>query len=333
MKTQYLKLSIASLAIGIFIGSFQNCARDLESSQAGLNSLSSDTQVPLVNIDSPTSGQTLTSTFAANVSASDNAGISLVEFFVDDVKRGELASAPFSFSIDSTTLSNGSHKLNAKATDLNGNTSQSADVMVTIQNVIDTAIPTATLTAPTSGATVQGNVTLSATATDDVGVVGVQFFVDNSPVGAEDLTSPYSISWISTTVANGSHTIKARARDAAGKTGDSTNITVTVNNPDVVSPSVSVTSPAGGATISGTVTVSASASDNVGVTKVRFYLDGVFLVEDTTAPYSVSWDTTAGSTPSTPSYPNGNYAITAEAFDAANNSTLSTAVNVTVSNN
>ena len=55
-----------------------------------------------------------------------------------------------------------------------------------------------------------------------------------------------------------------------------------------------MTAPAAGATVSGTVTVSASASDNVGVAGVQFLLDGASLgAEDTTAPYAISWNTTA----------------------------------------
>ena len=63
--------------------------------------------------------------------------------------------------------------------------------------------------------------------------------------------------------------------------------------PDTTAPTVSVTAPANGATVTGTVTVSATASDNVGVAGVQFLLDGVNLgAEDTSSPYAVSWNTT-----------------------------------------
>ena len=90
--------------------------------------------------------------------------------------------------------------------------------------------------------------TVSANASDNVGVAGVQFKVDGTNVGAEDTTAPYSISWNSTTVGNGTHTLTAFARDAAGNTQTSTTVTVTVNNPDTTPPTVSLTAPAGGAT-------------------------------------------------------------------------------------
>jgi hypothetical protein len=95
----------------------------------------------------------------------------------------------------------------------------------------DTTPPTVSMSAPSNGATVSGSsVTVSANASDNVGVYGVQFKLDGNNIGAEDVASPYSISWNTTTIANGSHTLTAVARDAAGNSTTSTAITVTVNN-------------------------------------------------------------------------------------------------------
>jgi hypothetical protein len=94
----------------------------------------------------------------------------------------------------------------------------------------DTTAPTVSLTAPTNGATVLGTVTVSANASDNVGVVGVQFRLDGVNLGAEDTSSPYSIAWDTTAVANGSHSLTAVARDAAGNTRTSDAVTVTVDN-------------------------------------------------------------------------------------------------------
>ena len=94
----------------------------------------------------------------------------------------------------------------------------------------DTTPPTVTMTAPASGATVSGTVTLSATATDNVGVAGVQFLVNDSPVGNEDTASPYTTSWNTAAVSDGSYTLTGRARDAAGNTRVSAGVTVQVRN-------------------------------------------------------------------------------------------------------
>ena len=138
----------------------------------------------------------------------------------------------------------------------------------------DTTPPTVAITAPATG-TVSGTVTLTATATDNVGVAGVQFLVDNNPLAAEDTTSPYGVSWNTTTVANGAHTLTARARDAAGNTTTSAPVTVTVANAaaDTTPPTVAITAPATNATVSGTVTLNATATDNVGVAGVQFLVD------------------------------------------------------------
>jgi hypothetical protein len=93
---------------------------------------------------------------------------------------------------------------------------------------------------------------------------------------------------------------------------------------DTQAPTVSITAPANGATVVGTVAVDATASDNVGVTKVEFYVDSVLKSTDTTSPYSWSWDTTSVS--------NGSHSLTAKAYDAALNVGASTAVSVTVNN-
>jgi glutamine amidotransferase PdxT len=109
----------------------------------------------------------------------------------------------------------------------------------------DTTAPAVSVTAPAAG-TVSGTVTVSATASDNVGVAGVQFKVDGNNIGSEDTSSPYSISWNTASVSNGSYTLTATARDAAGNQTTSTAVTVTVQNAssDAVAPTVSITSPA-----------------------------------------------------------------------------------------
>src|SRR5581483_10106596 len=78
-----------------------------------------------------------------------------------------------------------------------------------------------------------GTVTLTADAADNVGVTGVQFLLDGANLGVEDSASPYSVSWNSAAVVNGSHTLLARAHDAAGNVTTSAPITVTVSNTQV----------------------------------------------------------------------------------------------------
>jgi subtilisin family serine protease len=93
---------------------------------------------------------------------------------------------------------------------------------------------------------------------------------------------------------------------------------------DTTAPSTSITAPAGGATVSGTATISANASDDVGVSRVEFFLGSSLLGTDTTAPYSFDWNTTGVA--------NGAYALSTKAYDAAGNVGSSSAVSVSVSN-
>jgi hypothetical protein len=188
----------------------------------------------------------------------------------------------------------------------------------------DTTPPTVSITAPTSGSTVTGSIAVTAGASDDVGVAGVQFKLDGINLGAEDTTAPYSVSWDTTLVLNGSHALTAVARDAAGNTAASSPVTVSILNGDATAPSITITSPASGSTVGGTITVSANATDDVGVAGVQFKLDGTNLgAEDTTNAYSISWDTA--------SVVNGDHTLTAVARDAAGNIS-SAAATITVAN-
>lgn len=103
-----------------------------------------------------------------------------------------------------------------------------------------------------------------------------------------------------------------------------TNSTVTFVTPDTVAPVTTITAPAANASLSMTQSVTATATDAVGVTKVEFYMDGQLLASDTAAPYSYSLDTTK--------YTTGTHSLQTKAYDAAGNTGSSTAVSVTIKN-
>lgn len=118
---------------------------------------------------------------------------------------------------------------------------------------------------------------------------------------------------------------RVKSRDAAGNLAVSSDATFTTLAEDTSAPTVSVSEPTSGTSVSGTTTVSANASDNVVVAGVQFQLDGTDLAsEDTTNEYSISWDTTA--------VPDGTYVLTAIARDEVGNTTTSDGVTVSVSN-
>jgi hypothetical protein len=286
--------------------------------------LAPDVTAPAVNITAPAAGN-VSATINVTANASDNVAVVGVQFLLDGVNLGaEDIASPFSVSWNTTTATNGNHTLTARARDAAGNNTTSVGVIVNVNNVSDTELPVASITAPAAG-DVSATINVTANATDNIGVVGVQFKLDGVNLGAEDVAAPYSVSWNTTTATNGNHNLTAVARDAAGNLGTSAVVVVNVNNvPDTQVPTVNITAPAAG-TVLGTINVTANAADNIAVVGVQFLLDGVNLgAEDVVAPYSVSWNTLTAI--------NGAHVLTARARDAAGNNATSAPVNVTVSN-
>src|SRR5207247_6883838 len=86
-----------------------------------------------------------------------------------------------------------------------GGTATSTSVFTVTSTAPDTTPPSVSIAAPANGATVSGSVTVSASATDNVGVVGVQFTLDGVNLGAEVTSAPYVLSWNTATASNGLH--------------------------------------------------------------------------------------------------------------------------------
>jgi len=167
-----------------------------------------------------------------------------------------------------------------------------------------------------------GTLAFSATATDNVGVTQVEFYVDGVLKGADD-TAPYSMTLDSTILSNGPHTLVAKAYDTASHVGTSAPVTFSVAHPspDDHEPPVISVSASG---TSGALAFNATATDNVGVSKVEFYVDGLLKGSDTTPPYSLPLDSTTLS--------DGSHMLSGKAYDAVGNIGTSPSVTFTVSN-
>jgi fibronectin type 3 domain-containing protein len=161
--------------------------------------------------------------------ASDNVGVTKTEFYRDGIVFTNITGSPYSTSFDTRTLANGSHTFLAKAYDAaNNNNSSSVTVLV------DNSAPTVTLTQPINGSTVSNIITLAASASDNSGGSGlsrVEFYCDSliTPLGM-DGSAPYTNSFDTRTIPNGTHNLHCRAYDAAGNWSNSTSIAVTINN-------------------------------------------------------------------------------------------------------
>jgi hypothetical protein len=175
------------------------------------------------------------------------------------------------------------------------------------------------ITAPSSGALVGTWTTVRASATDDMAVARVEFYADGALIGT-DTSSPYSVSWNTSTLASGAHTLSAKAYDNGGRVGTSADLLVYT---DGTPPGVALTSPAQGMHVGGTVTLEATASDNQAVATVEFYAGSTWLGTDSTPPYTKQWDT-AGL--------EGAYTLRANAYDTAGNLASSAGVEVIVDN-
>ncbi|HMG04644.1 MAG TPA: Ig-like domain-containing protein, partial [Chthoniobacterales bacterium] len=189
---------------------------------------------------------------------------------------------------------------------------------------LDRVAPTATVNSPTSGAHVRGTITVLGTAGDNHLVASAQLKLDggNFPPGGGDTPDPnVSVNWNTTQSLNGSHVLTLVVYDPYGNHTTSAGVTVTVDN---LAPTVSITDPEDGKEVSGKMSVSATASDNVGVAGVQFYLDGDSLGSEVTSePFSTDWDTTSTK---------GEHTLVAIARDEAGNTTTSNNVTVKVKN-
>lgn len=292
-----------------------------KASPGGKRSLSS---APTVNISTPAVGTTVSGSVTVAGKAAAGAGIAGVAISVD-AGAWQVASGGSSWNttLDTTALSDGTHSLFARVTDDNG-TQATTSESISVDNA-DTTPPVVSFSSPAAGATVSGTATVAGTASDNVSVSTVELRVDGGSWQTASGTTSWSLAWDSTTAANGSHTLTVRATDPSGNTSTSSE-TVTVNNKvaDTTPPTVGITSPAAGSGVSGTVTVSGTASDNVAVSAVAVQVDGgTWQSVSGTTSWSWSWNTS--------SLGNGTHTVVARATDSSGN-TSTASESVTVSN-
>ena len=189
----------------------------------------------------------------------------------------------WSKSLTTTAYTNGSHTLTARATDSKGNQVW-ASRCVTISNGAVSGLAVS-ISSPAAGATVNGTITVSGAAS---GASKVELKVDGGAYQLASGTSNWSKSLSTTAYANGSHTLTARATSSTGSQVWASR-TVTISNGAVSGLSVSISSPAAGATVSGTITVSGASS---GASKVELKVDsGAYQLASGTSSWSKSLST------------------------------------------
>lgn len=192
-----------------------------------------DTENPAVSITDPTGG-TVTGQITVSISASDNTGVSYVELYAGDTLISTDSAVPYGIVWDTTREANGQIQLTAYAYDQAGNQGISQIITVDIDNqvlTLDTEPPTITIISPSeTTTTVSGKVKIAAAATDNVGVVKLEIYIDNT---LKKVTSSDTLQyrWDTRKVADGLHGIMVIAYDAADNYSSSS-IQVTVDNSD-----------------------------------------------------------------------------------------------------
>jgi hypothetical protein len=340
---------------------------------SGVPSVASIVQVgvatPAVTITAPANVATVSGT--VSIATQVSSSVSWINVYIDG--NYFASSPPFNFSWDSTKVPNGTHNISARAFSSGGTQVGAASVSVTVANGVPTPTPTITatptptitptptatptatitstptptitpsptptptpavkITAPVNGQSVSGTVSIVTQVSSAVSWVNI--YIDGNYFAS---SPPYTFSWNSTTVPNGSHTISTQAFNSSGTQVGSDSVIVTVANgvptptptvtptitptptptvtptptPTVTptatptpTPAVKITAPANGASVSGTVSIVTQASS--AVTWLNIYIDGQYFASS--PPYTFSWNSTT--------VPNGSHTISTRAFNSS----------------
>lgn len=253
------------------------------------------------------------------VSASDPDGtVKQVSYYRGTTLIGTSSASPFSYSW--TNVSKGTYKLTAKATDNSGASTKSAAITVIVNQ-----LPTVSLSSPANNASfaAPASVTLTASARDgDGSIAQVEFFEGSNLLGAKT-ASPFTMAW--NNVAAGSYTLTARATDNRGGSKTSAAVAIKVNG--VTPPTVNMTAPADNTTIlsTATLTLKATAKSVAStISKVEFYDGGTLLGSVAGSSSTVYAQLTRGG------FSTGDHVLTAKAFDAKGQSTISSTIRLRV---
>jgi len=251
--------------------------------------------------------------------ASDDDGtIASVKFYEGNAVIATVTAAPYTYVYNTTTAR--VYRFHAVATDNLGLQSPSPEVPVSVGQLTNIA-PKVSLTATPGTLAAPGNVTLNATASDDDGTIQrVSFFVNGNKI-VDVASPPYTTTYMTTSAAI--YKFTAQAVDDKNLATTTADVNVSVGQTTNIAPKVSLSVSSTQITFPGTVTMSATATDDDGtISRVRFYQNGTQRADVTTPPYTFSYTTTVP----------GVYKFKAIAFDNRNASTSTAEIDVTSGN-
>jgi len=290
-----------------------DCKTD-ETCQASICAKQTTDTPPTLEITSPVNNSTVTSPVTVEAKVSDAKGIDRVEFYLGGLIKATVKTAPYTWT---AKMDPGTQVIKVKACNI-VSLCVEKDVIIVVSNptVADNP-PTVAFTSPVTGATIKDAWSIALTANDDKAVTKVEVYLDNALLAS--LTAPYQWSGSATATANGNHTLKAIAYDSINQTAVTEIIVLVQNTPPDQPPSVTITNPTNGSVVATTTNITATANDDIGVSKVEIYIDNV--LKATASSYSWNPRTVA----------NGSHTIKVIAYDTANQ-TGTASINVTVAN-
>ena len=253
-----------------------------------------DSIPPTLTITFPADQSVLSDTVIISAYAFDNVELDTVTIYLNDSVIHQSKDGPYEHSwITQNYAEDEFHTIRAKAQDLSGNVNYTNTIQVMIDNQ-DNVDPTGTLIFPFTGQTLTGEVTIIVEASDNDSVSSVTIYIDGDTVSTLS-APPYTYTWNTINeVDDIIYTIHSHVQDNSGNQITLGPINVLIDNyeaDDNIAPTGTITHPASGSTVSGTIDIQVNAYDNVQMGFVDFIIDGSAVAQDSIPPYIYTWNT------------------------------------------
>lgn len=261
------------------------------------NQLPTDVTPPTGALTSPPAGSTVFGNTSIQVTAADDQLIDYIEFYIDGNLNGTFdcngPSCTASYDWETINENEGEHIIQVILVDGWNNNTILTPISVIVDNIDQDDIhPTAVITSPASGATINGDVLIETLVSDNLEINKVEFFINDQSVFIDSIGLDYSFLWETDILPDDENYVLAViAYDLIGNEGPSTAITVYLDNDDNILPQGSILYPYAGQIVSGIETISISAEDNNLIDSVDFYVNNILVSSDASSPYEYNWDT------------------------------------------
>ncbi len=264
------------------------------------NPNSLDETPPLVHITYPANQSTLSGAVLITAYAFDDNELESVKLYLDDVMILQSNTGPYQFNWNTLMYEEDqNYILSATAEDSSGNKTSSKSIQVKIDN-FDNIKPGGIFLYPSTGQILNGVVKVIVQAEDNDGVDYINLFINGDSLGVfteqQDIEDYYNYYWDTNYMPEDNiSSIYAYIYDFSENYQVIGPISVTINNqdaPDITYPQGTIVNPASGSTVNGVVDIEVNVFDNIGVSKVNFFINGDSSFCDTIPPYNYNWDTT-----------------------------------------